>query len=279
MGIKAGSGRGSADRSGGKFGDIPGVGSSKRRDKKPIGPNQPQGPKRPVENTFPEDNGFRLGQYRIVEERADYVICTGYDPNAKNPAAEITKDAFRTIKVAKPPILQQAPWPSATIDGVTYTYIYTGYGTRIAAWTDDNGEEQEEEQRIEFPYQVGDLLVAVEIQKNADVDGMSVTDEDGTRLTWIDLNASGRHWASPVDEVTSPAVIQFEITSGNGPSVLATVQNSGCGQSVGGTVTVYDGIGCFFDETAAALVGRKGYAIRMKSGDECRYECISLCCP
>lgn len=156
MGIKAGSGRGSADVGGSKP-EVPGgVGSSRKRGRNKLPPPPPKKPLRPTENPFPEKKDFRLGQYRVVEERDDYLICTGYDPNAKNPASEVTPSAFRSgvlLKIAK-------PW---------------------------QGEDV-----VEIPYEVGDLLVAVQIKKNAAVDGMAVTDEEGTRLRWIDLNVEGR---------------------------------------------------------------------------------------
>lgn len=285
MGIKAGSGKGSSDV-GGKKAEVPGVGGSGRRSKKPmqLPPPPPKKPLPPAEGTSPERKDFRLGQYRILEERADYLLCTGYDPNAKYPATEVTPTAFRTgvlMKVAKPPALQQTPWAAGPviIGGVSYTFEYTGLGQRTARWTDSEGNDQEEEQGIGIPYVVdgvGDIIVAVQIKKNAAVDGMEFTDELGARLRWMDLNVSGRHWAAASARLT---VIRFKITSGHGASVLATVQGSGCGSSVNGTVTVYDATGCFFNESAADLVDRKGYAIAMRSGEDCVYECFSLCCP
>lgn len=289
MGIRSGSGKGSAD-AGGTRGNVPGVGGSGRRSKKPmrLPPPPPKKPLAPIENPFPENKGFRLGQYRVVEERDDYLICTGYDPNAKNPAAEVTPSAFRSgvlMKVAKPPALQRTPWEAGTITigGTPYTFEYTGLGLRTARWTDNDGNQQEEEQGIGIPYVVegvGDIIVACQIRKNAAVDGMEFTDEEGTRLRWMDLNVSGRHWATAsVASETAMQAIRFEITSGSGSSVFATVLGTGCGYSDSGTVTVYDALGGFFDESAIDLVGRQGYAIRMKFGDGCRYEVLSLLCP
>jgi hypothetical protein len=204
MGIKAGSGSGRGSSKGGSRqgteagepGKAPHIG---RRKFTPIEPPTPTEPLQPIpDSPFPEKKAFRLGHYKIVEERDDYVICTGYDPNAKDPFAEITPDAFRTIKVAKPPLLQRTTWDgqTVTIDGVDYTYDYSDdeFGVRWATWNDDNGKPQAEEQRIDTPYIVDDLLIAVEIRKSAAVDGMVVADEDGARLRWIDLNSSGRKW-------------------------------------------------------------------------------------
>jgi hypothetical protein len=290
MGIKAGSGKGSAD-AGGTKGDVPGVGGSGRRSKKPM-QLPPPPPKKPLQPTptspFPEYKGFRLGQYQVVEEKDDYLLCTGYDPNAKNPASEVTPSAFRSgvlLKIAKPPALQRTPWEAGPVvmGGLTYTFEYTGLGLRTARWTDNDGNDQEEEQGIGIPYVVdgvGDIIVACQIKKNAAVEGMEFTDEEGTRLRWMDLNISGRHWSTAsVASETAMQMIRFAITSGSGSSVFATVQGTGCGYSDEGTVTVYDAVGCFFDESASELVGRQGYAVQMKSGEDCRYEVISLCCP
>jgi hypothetical protein len=168
MGIKAGSGKGSVDAGGSKK-EVPGgVGSSNRRKRPSFPPPPPKKPLQPTtDNPFPEKKDFRLGQYRVLEERDDYLLCTGFDPNAKNPFSEVTPSAFRTgslMKVAKPPALQRTGWGSET-------------------------------QLIEHPYEVGDVIVAVQIRKSAAVDGMEVTDEEGARLRWIDLNVSGRHCA------------------------------------------------------------------------------------
>jgi hypothetical protein len=143
---------------GGSKKEVPGgVGSSNRRKRTSFPPPPPKKPLQPTaDNPFPEKKDFRLGIYRILEERDDYLLCTGYDPNAKNPFSEVTPSAFRSgvlLKIAK-------PW---------------------------QGEDV-----VEIPYEVGDLIVAVQIKKNAAVDGMEVTDEEGTRLRWIDLNVDGR---------------------------------------------------------------------------------------
>lgn len=210
MGIKAGSGKGGGDASGKKDreGRSPigiGVGGGDRKRKTPIpaGPADPKKPLKPIEQSpFPDKREFRLGHYRILEERDDYLLCTGYDPNAKWPFSEVTPSAFKTgvlMKVAKPPELQRTSFDgqTVTVGGVDYTYTYSDdeFGVRKAQWTNGSGT-QREVQRIDLPYRVGDLLIAVEIRKNSAVDGMEVADEAGARLTWIDLNASGRHWKS-----------------------------------------------------------------------------------
>lgn len=287
-----------------------GIGRGRGVPRQPIVRRRPESPRRPIEPPFPQYAGFRLGQYRVVEERDDYLLCTGYNPNAKNPSSEVTPSAFRTgslLKIAKPWALQRTIWEVGPIDigGVEYTYEYSDdeYGVRTARWTDpDTGEAMEEEQRIDIPYVVGleieppktgDLIVAVEIQKNAGpVEGMTVTDEDGTRLRWIDLNVSGRHWKADdaiptmirftIDEVTEPS---HDSTEGEAE---VTVNNRSCGGSAGNGVTVYDPLMCLLDEAADDLVGRKGFAMKMKNpsynpddpdSPKCRYEIIALCCP
>lgn len=291
MGIKAGSGRGGVDRSGSKA-EVPGgVGSSRKRNRPQIGPPPQKKPLKPTENTFPEDKGFRLGQYEVLQEKHDYLLCTGYNPNAKNPASEVTPSAFRTgvlLKIAKPPALQRTYWDGATvtIDGIDYTYVYSDseIGLRTAYWTDDDGIDQEEEQRIYPSYTMptvdNQIIVAVEIKKNAAVEGMVIEDEDGVRLRWIDLNVGGRHWKSATAATT---IIRFTITSAPDSSSAqaeATAVSCGLGDGNVTLVTVYDAIGCFLNEDPLSdLVGRKGYAVRMKSGTSCRYEIISLCCP
>lgn len=311
MGIKAGSGRGAADPGGSRDGTPGGVGSSRKRDKRPPALVKSKKPLRPIEDTFPRKQALRLGQYRVIEEKDDYLLCTGFDPNAENPFAEVTPTAFRTgvlMKVAKPWALQRTIWEQGpvTIGGVEYTFEYSDdeFGVRTARWTDEDGEEQEEEQRIDIAYTVsaqfeppkqGDLIVAVEIKKNAAVEGMTVTDEEGTRLRWMDLNVSGRHWKSQVSR--DAETIRFMIESaqssdedsGTEGVATVTVLNVSCGDRDGDeTVTVYDPLLCILNEDPADLVGRKGFAVRMKNPDhdpdnpdspECRYEIIALCCP
>lgn len=169
----------------------------------PIVPGQAQKPFRPIENPFPEKKEFRLGGYVIIEEKDDYLVCRGYDPNAKDPFAQITPAAYRTIKIAKPSLLQRTVWEDAVevpIRRRLYTYVYTALGVRTASWTDiDDATTGSEEQTIDIPYFVDDVIVAVELRKNEAVDGIDVTDETDGRLSWMDLNISGRHWTGPIE--------------------------------------------------------------------------------
>lgn len=87
------------------------------------------------------------------------------------------------------------------------------------------------------------------------------------------------------------AVVRFSIESADASVGTADVlvEAASCGlRSVPdiddyGMLTVYDALGCLLDEEEYDLIGRKGYAARMRSldatNDECRWEIISLCCP
>lgn len=237
MGIRTGSGRGGGGPAG-RGGINAGGGSGA-----PKGRGQARKPFRPTENTFPEKKEFRLGHYRVIEEKDDYVICTGFDPNAKDPFSKITPDSPRTIKVAKPPLLQRTRWEAepVTIDGVEYTYEYSNeeFGVRTARWTNESGDQQEEEQRIDLPYLVDDLLIAVEIRKSGAVDGMEVADEEGARLTWIDLNASGRHWKAT--QGMSKVMLQERLEQGIGNSASAVIleNQNGTWVSTGTEITLH----------------------------------------
>lgn len=64
-------------------------------------------------------------------------------------------------------------------------------------------------------------------------------------------------------------------------SAQATVDEVACELSTpspGETITVYDGLGCFFNVPPNDLMGLKGYAAKMEGSYECRWEVISLCC-
>jgi hypothetical protein len=222
MGINAGGRRGGGDSSG-------------RRRRPARG--QPQKPLRPIENTFPEKKEFRLGEYRIVEEKDDYLVCKGYDPNAKDPFAGHIPTAPAKIKVAKPWLLQRTVPEAAgqQIGSTLYTYDYsdTEYGVRTASWTEDS-IELEEEQRIDIPYFADDIITAVEIRENAAVDGMDAEDENGARLSWMDLNVSGRHWKASHDAIFG--TLDEDLSEGGSATITLTA--GGTGQK-----TVYERLG------------------------------------
>lgn len=98
--------------------------------------------------------------------------------------------------------------------------------------------------------------------------------------------------------------VRFEITSVNmssssGPAVVDSVQGSVLAslccsgplpEESGGEVTIYDGLGCLFDEQPDDLVGLVGYASYMLFPysdppppgpyiSTCRWEVDQLCCP
>lgn len=202
MGISSGS------KNSGKDGNLP---SGRRKRALPTPPAKPT--MHPTKkNPFPAKGPFRLGVYKIVEEKDDYLICEGYDPNAKDPFSEITPGAFRKIDVAKPPLLQRTAWENgkeATIAGVVYTYEYSDdeKGVRTAHWTDENDQEQEREERIDLPYMVDDYLVAVQLRQDGQVDGIDADNEGGARLSWMDFNVSGRHWQGPTTANAQVAIL------------------------------------------------------------------------
>ena len=172
----------------------------------------PKGARQALEKPFPNSDSFRHGLYVIIEELDDYLICKGFDPNAKHPWTYHTVDVRKTIKVAKPPLLMRTPWEgdptnvrvNGTLRDVTYVYDDDELGKRTASWTID-GVEYEEIQRIDPPYFVGDAIMAVEVRQSGGFDGLRVeqgpraipgpvTTEAGGKLTWMDLNNGGRKW-------------------------------------------------------------------------------------
>jgi len=264
----------------------------KGREKKPL---------LPIQNPFPEREGFRLGAYTVIEERDDYLICRGFDPNTKFPASQYTPSAQRTIKVAKPSLLQRTVWENAAyvdIGNRRYTYVYSDsvYGTRTATWVpvdDLTGDASEEYQTIEAPYFPDDVIVAVEIRGDEAVDGIDVENENGGRLSWIDLNISGRHWHVDAG-VSSGAVIRFQLLTtdcsiciGTATVMSRPVGSDSVSGEVAGVVNVYDFAGCYLNAPALDLVGKQGFATFINGGvGDCgvdplvtgRWEIFSLCC-
>ena len=120
-----------------------------------------------VNNPFAEKKEFRLGLYHIVEERHDYLICQGWNPNAKGTSARFTPSAFQPINVAKPSLLQKTGYHGQTVnlivDGtpteVTFNYSSSEVGKRTAT-----AGEVTEIQRITMDYLVGDTITAVEVR-------------------------------------------------------------------------------------------------------------------
>jgi len=162
------------------------------------GQRQELTPPVPTTPFLTDKKGFRLGIYVIQEEKDDYLICKGFDPNAKFPFSEYSPPVpEKTILVAKPNMLQKTPWDGVTVELIVngspadVTFTYTDIGARTAS----SPGETDEVQRITMDYIVDDIIVAVEVRKNSGVDGLDAHTEDGVRLSWIDLNVSGRCWA------------------------------------------------------------------------------------
>ena len=196
MGIKgSGGGRLGANIGGGRLGATIAIGMGVD-----IASHVPQRkPQQPIKNPFfAEKMEFRLGLYQIIQEKDDYLICQGWNPNAKGTSARFTPSAFQPINVAKPSLLQKTGYHGQTVnlivDGtpteVTFNYSSSEVGKRTAT-----AGEVTEIQRITMDYFVGDTITAVEVRKNSAVDGCDTLTETGSRLTWVDLNFSGRCWA------------------------------------------------------------------------------------
>jgi hypothetical protein len=232
-------------------------GKGKERSRALVTPPAQRTKHRPIENQYPEKEAFRLGTFRVIEEKDDYLICRGYDPNAKHPFSEITPSASITIEVAKPPLLQRTPWDGVTVEiaGIEYTYEYSDdeFGVRTKRWTDEDDEEQEVEERIDIPYFVGDWLEAAEVAISPVVDGMVVNDtktenENGALLTWMDQNVSGRHWHTPApfEDCTLPIGDRFSNPTGTTEHDIEDhIMDRGCGWEyrVGGTGDITLGAG------------------------------------
>jgi len=243
VGIKTGSGGGSNERPGKRGINLHALnqGLMGTRTPRPAAANIPS----------PEKPPFRLGIYEILEEKDDYLVCRGFDPNAVNPFAEVTPSAQRTIDVAKPPLLMRTPWDGVDpveIGGVEYTFEYDTdiIGVRTAFWTDEDDVDQEVEETIDIPYFVGDMILAVEVALSPVVDGMEVNgsktrtdsdDDDGALITWVDCNVSGRHWQGAVSATCDDRNEIHQITLIGGPTA-GTFTLTYIVNAVSGTVTI-----------------------------------------
>lgn len=139
----------------------------------------------------PDEIITRLPLFTVIEESHDYITCTGYDPYDKIDYTE-----QNPVSVAKPYLLQRTAFDGQTIFfrdlGVSYVYD-TIPGLRVAT-----GGEVTETQRITPDYFAGDIIVAARTRLK-DLDNTGITDEDGKRILWVDMNNSGRAWAKEED--------------------------------------------------------------------------------
>lgn len=212
MGIKVGGGKGFVNVGGGE-----GL---------QISPAPSRAPDMPVFNDLAKGHNqpfrhdqFRLGLFKVVEEHENHLTCRGYDPNGMSKGKQ-------TVNVAKPWLLLQTEWnkedrrekdkeESVTIGDleITYEYDEEEIGKRVAKAT-IKGKEVKETQLITPNYFEDDMLVCVQCRDNGLYDGIpaSVAEQEGigewdtfpasqvpggkdARLTWVDLNVSGRCWA------------------------------------------------------------------------------------
>lgn len=136
------------------------------------------------------DQSPRIGEFVIVEELDDYLICDGYDPY---------NDKSITVPVAKPYRLRRLPFDGESIAYKTIQvgYSYLDIGKRQASAT--IGEKPvTETQLITEDYLPGDVLIAMQT-RNVDRKGTDITSSQGERVEWVDLNFSGRAWAVESD--------------------------------------------------------------------------------
>lgn len=202
MGIKVGKGEGFINVGGGE-----GLKISAPPSRPSMGPlfrNHAKGHDEPF--VHPE---LRLGIFKVIEEHDNHIECFGYDPNGMSRV-------HRTVNVAKPWLLLAEEWDGATVTlgdlEVSYEYDKSVAGKRIAVATIDEREVRET-QLITPDYFEGDMLVCVQCRETAVYDGISAYAKDpGTlegvdqvsdargRLTWVDLNFSGRCWAVDVSK-------------------------------------------------------------------------------
>jgi hypothetical protein len=130
----------------------------------------------------------KFGQYRLIAEYDDFMICEGYDP--------FSKTYQRELAVAKPRLLRRSPFDGQTIayKNLSVSYEYTGLDQRIARATVD-GRVVEELQRVTEDYVVGDTIFAVPVQSSEH----SLV-EGGIDIGWVDINFGGRAWAVDTEE-------------------------------------------------------------------------------
>jgi hypothetical protein len=255
-----------------------------RKRQRRIEPGQPVKPFLPVENPFPQKSAFELGAFEIIEEKDDYLICKGFDPQTKFPFGQIPPLAVRQkVKIAKPPLLLKTPWDgeTVTIDGIDYTYDYTAIDERTVTWTDDDGDH-EEEQTIDTPYFVGDILIAVEVrrtyiqrQSGMIVNETKVKDEDDAYLQWVDLNVSGRHWKRPVEGggggnwIVEIVEVDTECDCVRATCEVIRRPEGDSRWKCGDEITVYDDLGCVLNTVASDLTGVR--AVICRTVGDCEY--------
>lgn len=134
----------------------------------------------------------RSGLFRMLEEKPDYLVCEGPDPNGTSSLAR--------VYVMKPYELQETPFDGKTIDygGEQISYNYLSIGARQAT-----KDSEVETQLITPDYYEGTFITAVRVSAASwglDVINHRTDQEDGNVLmTWIDITP-GRAWAVEGDD-------------------------------------------------------------------------------
>ena len=97
------------------------------------------------------------------------------------------------VLVAKPSKLRRNPFNGNTfvIRGKSISYSYVGIDNRIAT----SPAETDESQFIVIPYQVGDVLDILRVQRPT---GVQIIDQGEGAVKRIDLNTDGRMWGYSV---------------------------------------------------------------------------------
>lgn len=116
---------------------------------------------------------------QIVSVKEDYLECNFYNP--------VSSTALGSINVAKPYLLQTAPFDGQTISYIDGTSItYTKDATN-PTWKRDHNDGSSNADHVITPnYYVGELILAINMPTNVAV--------SGEYLAWVEL-ALGRYWA------------------------------------------------------------------------------------
>jgi len=238
----------------------------------------------------------RVAMMQVLEDRGDYLLCRGYDPEAEV--------FLNQVSVAKPLVLQTTPWDAKTytIDGKEAEFTYNepeDDGLTISrtieySWNDGEAHSHTVEQTMSYPYFVGDILAAVkpktklgetpgvfdldlyeEDMELTDLEVEIMCDEDEKPIAWMDLNVAGRGWSRPTD-----AIRRFELTAnlsiGDTTTARKLEWDGDSFEVVGDEFDVYDPFSMFLQACKPKDEdGARGYA-RQYPEDAERWEIIEL---
>ncbi len=161
----------------------------------PVPFNPTAGQYAPIAKPAPEIT--RCGLFQVIEDRGDYLLCQGLDPEHQR-----TYDQANPVSVAKPYLLMRSPWDGQvlTMEGTTFLISYTGKDSRVLTkGTLSGGVFVPEEgtppviQSLEPGYFGGDIL-AVARSRTLAGDATGLVDEWEKPVEFVDLNVGARHW-------------------------------------------------------------------------------------